>query len=320
MKDFDPKWKDFPDYILGITHEIWEERKVETLLHYYAPDLIVRSPASVVIGNKAVIEATHATLHEFPDRQLLGEDVIWCEGADGGMLSSHRIFSTATHLNDGAYGPATGKRLRYRVIADCHAIRNQINDEWLIRDQGAIAKQLGFTPKDFTEAQILQEGGKDQARPAFTPAQDQRGPYEGTGNDHALGQALADLLRALSKGNMAVIKEKYDRAAHLEYPNGESAHGHEGAENFWQSFSDNFSNPKFEIDHKIGREDDQMPPRAAVRWSLSGKHDKEGSLGSPSGADIYVMGITHAEFGPWGLRREYTLFDEMALWRQILMR
>jgi hypothetical protein len=32
-----------------------------------------------------------------------------------------------------------------------------------------------------------------------------------------------------------------------------------------------------------------------------------------------VLGITHAEFGPWGLRREYTLYDETAIWKQILL-
>ena len=31
MKGFDPKWKDFPDYILGITAEIWEGRGIATL-------------------------------------------------------------------------------------------------------------------------------------------------------------------------------------------------------------------------------------------------------------------------------------------------
>ena len=31
MQGFDAKFKDFPDYILGITHEIWEQRGVETL-------------------------------------------------------------------------------------------------------------------------------------------------------------------------------------------------------------------------------------------------------------------------------------------------
>ena len=77
MHGFDNKFKTFPDYILGITHEIWEQRGVETLNHYYSDDIVVRSPSSVVVGNQAVIKATYATLDEFPDRQLLGEDVIW---------------------------------------------------------------------------------------------------------------------------------------------------------------------------------------------------------------------------------------------------
>ena len=33
MKGFDPKWKDFPDYIIGITKEIWEDRGIATLDH-----------------------------------------------------------------------------------------------------------------------------------------------------------------------------------------------------------------------------------------------------------------------------------------------
>jgi hypothetical protein len=55
-----------------------------------------------------------ATLAEFPDRQLLGEDVIWSGTPEEGMLSSHRIISTATHLGDGVYGRGHG--------ADPHAI------------------------------------------------------------------------------------------------------------------------------------------------------------------------------------------------------
>ena len=67
------------------------------------------------------------------------------------MLSSHRILTTATHLGNGVYGKASGKALKYRVIADCHAINNQINDEWLIRDQGAVVRQLGLDPKDYAQ-------------------------------------------------------------------------------------------------------------------------------------------------------------------------
>ena len=58
-----------------------------------------------------------------------------------------------------------------------------------------------------------------------------------------------------------------------------------------------------------------MPPRAAVRWSLDGQHSGWGRFGVPTHARIYVMGITHVEFGPHGIRREWTLIDETAIWK-----
>lgn len=104
MKGFDARWRDLPDYIIGVTREIWEDRGIAALQHYDAPDIVVRSPASVVAGNAGVIAATMATLAEVPDRSLLGEDVIWSGDPEAGMLSSHRLVSTATHTGDGAYG------------------------------------------------------------------------------------------------------------------------------------------------------------------------------------------------------------------------
>jgi len=184
MQGFDPKFKDFPEYIIGITKEIWEDRGIATLHQYYSSDIIVRSPSSVVVGNEGVIAATMATLAEFPDRTLLGEDVIWSGTPEEGMLSSHRLFSTATHSGDGVYGKATGTALRYRIIADCHAINNQINDEWLIRDQGAVVRQLGMAPQDYARKQIADEGGPEHSSPGFIPAIDQPGPYKGRGNDN----------------------------------------------------------------------------------------------------------------------------------------
>jgi len=77
MKGFSDQFKDFPDYILGITKEIWEDRGLASLNHYYSKDIPVRSPGSIVFGNEGVIAATMSTLAEFPDRRLLGEDVIW---------------------------------------------------------------------------------------------------------------------------------------------------------------------------------------------------------------------------------------------------
>ena len=324
MKGFDPKFADFPDYIIGITKEIWEDRGIATLHDYYAPDIVVRSPASVVVGNAGVIAATMATLAEFPDRELLGEDVIWSGTPEAGMLSSHRILSTATHAGDGVYGAATGKRLQYRILADCHAIDNQINDEWLIRDQGAIVRQMGWDPKDYTRDLIAREGGPEACVRPLTPKTDVSGPYTGTGNDNEWGVQLSDLLTRIMGADMAAIGTGYDRAAQVEYPGGVTGHGWGPADRFWMGVRAAFPSATFTVDHVIGRDDQMMPPRAAVRWSLTGTHDGWGSFGTPTGAPVYILGITHAEFGSLGaasprLRREWTLFDETAVWKQILL-
>jgi predicted ester cyclase len=319
MKGFDPKFRDFPDYIIGITKEIWEDRGIATLHRYYADDIVVRSPASVVVGNAGVIAATMATLAEFPDRTLLGEDVIWCGSPEEGMLSSHRLLSTATHLGSGAYGPATGRKLTYRIIADCHAIANQINDEWLIRDQGAIVRQMGWEPKVFARDQIMREGGPEACVKPLTPATDRPGPYTGRGNDNEWGARLADLLGRVMSADFAAIPQVYDRAAVLEYPGGVTGHSFGDADRFWMGLRAAFPDATFTLHHVIGRDDPLMPPRAAVRWSLHGRHSGWGAFGPPSGAEVYVLGMTQAEFGPWGLRREWTIFDETAIWKQILL-
>ena len=320
MQDFDPKWTDPAHYILGITQEIWEHRGIATLHHYYAPDMPVRSPGGLVLGNQGVIAATMATLAEFPDRTLLGEDVIWSADPDGGFLSSHRILSTATHLRDGAYGPATGKSLRYRIVADCAARANTIHDEWLIRDQGAIVRQMGWQPKTFAADQIAREGGPARCVKPFTPAIDVQGGYRGTGNDHPTGQRHADILTRIMAADLATIPRDYDRAAQLELPGGTTGHGHDAADRFWLGLRAAFPSARFEIHHRIGRDDPMQPPRSALRWSLTGRHDGWGSFGPPSGADVHVMGICHAEFGPWGLKREFVLIDEVAIWKQIALK
>lgn len=319
MKGFDPRWTDFPDYIIGITKEIWEDRGIATLHQYYAPDIVVRSPASVVVGNQDVIAATMATLAEFPDRELLGEDVIWSGTPEEGMLSSHRLLSTATHLGDGMYGKATGKKLTYRIIADCHAIANRIDDEWLIRDQGAIVRQMGWEPKDFARDLIEREGGPEHCVVPFSAATDRPGPYKGRGNDNEWGEKYESILTRIMGADMAVIPAEYDRACQLEYPGGVTAHSHGPADSFWMGLRAALPSAEFRIEHRIGRDDPLMPPRAALRWSLAGRHDGWGMFGRPTGADIHVMGAAHAEFGPWGLRREYVLYDETAIWKQILL-
>lgn len=319
LPGFDDRWADVPDFILGITRDIWEDRGIHTLHDYYGPELVVRSPASVITGNTGIIAATQATLAEFPDRALLGEDVIWCPTGQDSFLSSHRLYCTATHEGAGVYGAPTGRRLAYRILADCWCRDNGVHDEWLVRDQGAIVRQMGMDVVDWTRDLIAREGGPEACVKPMTPASDLPGSYTGTGNDNAWGQELADILTRIATAEFSVIPQAYDRAAELAYPGHVTGAGHRDADRFWMQLHAAIPNVRFSIDHQIGMEEPLSPARAAVRWSLQGTHSGWGMFGTPTGADIYIMGITQAEFGRNGLRREWTLIDETAIWKQILL-
>lgn len=324
IKGFSQKWKDFPDYIIGITNEIWESRGIGTLNHYYSNDIPVRSPMGIQRGNQAVIAATMATCNEFPDRELLGEDVIWSGDPETGLLSSHRIITTATHSNDGAFGPATGRRFTIRVIADCAAKDNTIFDEWLVRDYGGIVRQLGMDPKAYAQELIVNEGGPEKCAKPFTPAIDVDGGYHGTGNDNPWGVKYADTLTRLMAKEFHIIPDVYDRAVVTEYASGVSGLSHPAVDAFWLGLRSSFPDAEFKIHHQIGMDGDMLPPRAAIRWSLDGKHSGWGTFGAPTGADVHIMGLCHAEYGPFGpngesIRRECALYDEIAIWKQILM-
>ena len=63
MRGFDPKWRDVPDFIIGITKEIWEDRQI-------------RPQPPSPRNNSRVIAATRGR----SPSELLGEDVtLVCE-------------------------------------------------------------------------------------------------------------------------------------------------------------------------------------------------------------------------------------------------
>ena len=70
---------------------------------YYDPRTLLRSPLGVSETADAVVAGTLETLAEFPDRQLLADDVV-IGTKPVGFYSSHRVRSTATHAGNGRFG------------------------------------------------------------------------------------------------------------------------------------------------------------------------------------------------------------------------
>ena len=140
-------YTDIVDYILGITFEIWEQRKVETILDYYGQHIDVFSLEGITHGAAKMVDQTHATLKAFPDRLLLAEDVVWSGNLARGF-SSHRLSSPMTNLGDPIFGTATGRKIHLMNVADCEITDGQITQEWLLRDNLALATQLGASLPD----------------------------------------------------------------------------------------------------------------------------------------------------------------------------
>ncbi len=272
----------------------------------------------VTQGIDTVIAATNATLHQFPDRRLLGEDVIWTGDDDTGCYySSHRIVSPMHHKGHGMFGPPTGKRVKVRTIADTVLRAEQVCEEWLVRDHGAIIRQLGHDVGEFAAASIATEMDAGRTPQVFTPELDVVGSYvtpEET-SDYAL--SYADTLESIWRSDYRVVDANYNDAVALELPGGFGESGKTAATRFWIGLVSAVPDAHFVVDHLIGRDDPGYPLRVAARWSVRGTHDGAGAFGNPSGAPIHIMGISHVEVIDQQIIREWVLIDELAIHRQI---
>jgi len=318
MKGFEPRFVDLPDYILKITREIWEGRQVGAIRRYYAADCILRTPLAITKTSEDVVRGTLETLHSFPDRRLLGEDVIWSGNDQDGFLSSHRLTSPSTHLGDGAFGPPTGRPVRMRTLADCACRNNQIYEEWLVRDHAGILRQIGLETREFAFRKVAEERERGLTPSVFTPAIDAAGSYRAPQNWAAEGDLYVDLLRRLWQDkDLSVIDRAYDEAVCLAHPGNRDGHGKAPADRFWLSYLAALPDALFSLDHMIVRSDPGRPVRCAARWAVQGRHHGHGAFGPPSGAEIYLMAISHAEIVDDRIIREWVLVDELAIWRQI---
>ena len=319
MKGFDKKYQDFPDFILKITKQIWEGKDVESIAKFYTDDIPVISPFGITYGNKPVIESTYSTLKEFPDRQLLGEDVIWNGDDKNGYHSSHRILSKGTHLGEGFYGKPSGKEIYYRVIADCACRDNQVYDEWIVRDQGAMVRQIGYSPEEFAMITIEKEGGFNNAKEVLNKLDLKPSNYQPIAvKTNSAGEKYSKILNKIFT-NEYDFKD-YDRATNIYWPGNKLGHGREDVIKLWNSLKNILSEKKFKIEHVGYLDEPNTNPRASIRWSLEGVHSEDSKdYGKKTNSSLTIIGINHAELNSNGVTKEWVLFDEVAIWKQILM-
>lgn len=300
-------------WVVENTEKIWQSRSLAPgLAERYDEEVLVHRPMGQVSGRRAVIAAAMEDIHAFPDLRILPEDTITHALSKGRFALSQRTLSLATHSGGGAFGAATGNRLRYRAMSDALVGAQGVLEEWRISDSGAILRQLGHAPQTWAEESL------SKGVTVFEPPSGQWQTAQAPHDCSPWAKKLSDHLVRMMDAEFSVVPSVYDPACALSYPAGLEAEGVSAAENHWLPLRAAFPGAEFEIHQAMGIEEPLMPPRAALRWSLSGHHDGWGAFGRPSHRWVRLTGMTHVEFGPRGVRREWTLWDELAVWVQIL--
>jgi predicted ester cyclase len=322
---FDPEYADIVDYILRCTHRIWEQKDVGLIATHYGADIIVHMMTGPALGMDGVIAGTSRTLSAFPDRTLTGEAVIWADASDyageGAYLSSHRITSTATNLGASELGPATGKRISFTTIADCLCKANLIIEEWLVRDYSHMALQLGYHPRSVARIHAAADKAKgpraewraqamarvhDQPVSAFSTPSLPRPSSE----PEAFARIVFDQI--LTHRRYGRVREAYSPAAHWAGPGGRRLFGWGEIAGWYTALIASFGDARIHI-QSVAAVDGMI----AVRWELAGTHDGGALYGAATQERIYILAVTHWRIDHDVIVDEVTVFDEVALMRQM---
>lgn len=320
MRGFDDDYPDIVAYIIRCTYKIWEQKQVGLIDTHYSSDSVIHTVNGDICGSHTVLNNTVQQLSLFPDRRLFPEDVIWAGDDENGFYSSHRIRSTATHRGESLYGAPTGKRLRYRVIADCVVKENKIIEEWLVRDDLHIIRQMGLNERAFVE-KLVRLSPEKYIHNLETAAGNQSQGFDFLPETKD-GFNVEALIKnawhtAWNLRQFDSFKQAYLSTVVCHSASGRELFGQDELTQFAIDWLACFPDGRMQFDHFCCLGDDASGYRTSLRWTFTGTHTGYGIYGEPGGKPVKIMGISHAFVKDRKIIEEWTVFDELNLLCQI---
>ncbi len=320
MTGFEEDYVDFVDFILRITHRIWEMGDMGYIYDTYQHNCRIHSAYGVSYGVEEVVSGSIAVLAGFPDRRLIGEDVIWKGNNDEGWYSSHLIQNIATNLGYSSWAPPTGKKVRYLAIADVVARNNYIFEEWLVRDTGAMVRQMGL---DIFEVAKLVSTSFDQE---FSTGETDRLAGQAPPQTYEIRHAPdhpEDVARRVYQDiwngrRFNLIKELYEENCETHLPNDVTIYSNNHFKAYLLGLIGMFPDFAMSVENVHWNGNEEEGYRVSVRWRFRGTHRHNGWYGKPSGKPVNVLGISHVHIRNGKVWKEFIVFDELALLAQIV--
>ena len=144
MRGFEDTYVDIVDYIVRVTHRIWEEKDIGYIYDTYRHNSRVTDDSGLQYGRDKIVADTVHTINAFPDIRLYADEVIWAGDDSTGFRTSHRTVIVGHNTGHSRWAPPTRRKVVVWAIANCCAIENEIYEEWVLYNNSSLLAQLGF--------------------------------------------------------------------------------------------------------------------------------------------------------------------------------
>jgi hypothetical protein len=178
---------------------------------------------------------------------------------------------------------------------------------------------MGLDPPEMAREMVALDLRRTGGVDFFTPARDTAGSYRPERQQGADVDAYAEGWRRIwHDKETAAIRDLYCPGASVAIPDGDTLSGHGDIDRFCIAYLASFPDAVLTWDCAIVNRDPGQPIRIATRWSLQGHHLGFVYFGPPTGAPVYVIGLSHAHLVNGRVTAEWIVTDEVSFWKQIL--
>ena len=325
MSGFEPTYVNIIDYIVRITHRIWEEKDIGYIYDTYSHDCKVWDDFGLQYGRDKIIADTVHTNNAFPDIRLVADEVIWAGNEDVAFHTSHRTKIIGNNTGYSRFGAPTGKPIELWCIANCVARANEIFNEYVIYDTAGMIQQLGF---DVTAvARGLVEADNGAALPAnFMASESERSVGQAKPATEEIPDLPCDdierLVRATlhtvwNRRNFGAIDKVYNPNVVVQGSTGRVYRGTGQLRSFVMSMVAMFPDLWISLDdiYWMGNGDEGYI--VSFRWSAMGTHRGFGPYGKPTGKEVHIWGINQWVIEDGKIQKEFMLFNEFGVLLQL---
>lgn len=324
MQGFERQYVNIVDYIVRVTHRIWEERDVGYIYDTYSHDAVVWDDYGMQYGRDKIVADTLHTTNAFGNIRLVADEVIWAGDEVAGFHTSHRAVISGTNTGWSRYAPPTGRAVRFWCLANCVARNNEIFHEHVLYNMGSMLRQMGLDP--FETARVMKRRGASAPFPEnFAGAEPARLPGQGkpasltfpTDRGDVAGFVAAFFQNVWNRRMLGEIDRLCAPYVVLQGPTDRTYHGIGQYKAFVLSMLAAFPDLGMTVADVYWMGSDADGLMVSVRWEAQGTHAGPGPYGAPTGRVVRIWGISQWSIRDGRIETDWTLFNEFGLLMQL---